>query len=295
MPWFRKVRVRAMSKPIRRVVYEYPMSLLDPHGTIAQQELRLIIIAALLSVVVVVPVFVMLIGFAIRYREGNHTSTYDPELVHGRGVELVWWLVPTGLIVILSVITWTSTHQLDPYRSIAPADQTMQIDVVALDWKWLFVYPGQNIATVNTLTLPDHTAVDFHITSDAPMNSLWIPNLAGQIYAMPGMQTDLNIDATSDGRYQGVSANLSGTGFSDMSFTTNVVSAGAFDGWVARAQGSPHVLSQTGYPALSCPTSDVPATIYVDRYPALFDDVVMKYMGAATPSHAGCPGGGANS
>ncbi len=143
---------------------------------------------------------------------------------HNVGIELVWWAIPFAIVIALSGITWTSSHDLDPYKPIISATPPITIEVVALDWKWLFIYPQQGIATVNMVEFPAQTPINFVITADAPMNSLWIPQLAGQIYAMPGMSTQLHLESFSVGTYDGSSANLSGAGFSGMKFKAHAVS-----------------------------------------------------------------------
>src|SRR5437868_3793345 len=175
--------------------------VLQPRGTIGKQEQRLIITALLLSLIVVIPVFVMLFGFAWKYREGNKSARYDPDFDHSRTLESIWWGVPLILISILAVITWRSAHQLDPFKALDSKTPPVAIQAISLRWKWLFIYPQQNIASVNFIQMPVNTPINFEITSDAPMNSFWIPQLGGQIYSMSGMATNLNLEATQPGSY----------------------------------------------------------------------------------------------
>ncbi|MGF7229365.1 MAG: ubiquinol oxidase subunit II [Candidatus Saccharibacteria bacterium] len=254
------------------------VQILNPAGTIGQKERHLIIFAAALSSVVVIPVFTLLFVILWRYRAGNKNATYLPDWDRNALFESIWWLVPTGLIVILSVITWNSSHQLDPYRAISSNVKPLHVQVVALDWKWLFIYPDQNIATVNYLEVPVNTPVSFQITSDAPMNSFWIPQLGGQIYAMPGMSTQLQLMASKVGSYNGSSANISGVGFAGMKFKTRAVNEGDFDTWVESARHSPLQLSQTMYDGLAkASQNNAPAT-YASVQQNLYVTIVMKYM-----------------
>lgn len=255
--------------------------VLQPRGTIGQQEKHLMLFALSLSLIVVIPVFTLLFSFAWRYRASNHRAKnrkYSPDWDHSLALETIWWLIPTVLIVILSITTWHSSHQLDPYRSLASDKQPLTIQVVALDWKWLFIYPQQNVASVNFVQFPVDQPVNFQITADAPMNSFWIPQLGGQIYAMPGMATNLHLSANQAGNYNGSSANISGTGFAGMRFTAKASSAADFDQWVATAKQAPQHLNLRNYDKLAQPSQDNPPTTYASAESGLFDIIIMKYM-----------------
>jgi cytochrome o ubiquinol oxidase subunit 2 len=251
--------------------------LLEPKGTIGLQERRLIIIAGLLSLVVVVPVYIMLVGFAWRYREGNKKARYDPNFDHSRLFESIWWGVPLILITILAIVTWNSSHSLDPFKPLNPGVPAMKIQVVAMQWKWLFIYPGQNIASLNYVQFPANTPVDFQITSDAPMNSFWIPQLGGQIYAMSGMKTDLNLEATKIGDYEGSSANISGEGFASMHFTARASSESEFNQWLKYIHQADNVLSPASYRVLSAPSKENPITYFSHVNGDIFNWVINKY------------------
>ena len=252
--------------------------VLEPKGIIGQKELHLIVFALLLSLIVVVPVFVLLFTFAWRYREGNLKAKYSPNLDHSRIAETFWWLIPSALILVLSVVAWNSSHQLDPYKPIASKTKPLVIQVIALDWKWLFVYPGQNIASVNFFQFPVNTPIDFEITSDAPMNSFWIPQLGGQIYAMPGMSTRLYLMASQDGSFNGVSANISGSGFADMTFIAKASSRADFDRWTQQTKESTNYLTLAAYDRLAKPSGDNPVSSYSSVQTGLYNTEVMKYM-----------------
>ncbi len=255
-------------------------AVLNPKGTIGEQERHLIVFASLLSLVVVVPVFILLFGIIWKYRVGNTKTKakYTPDWDHSTTLETIWWIIPSLLIVVLSVVTWTSSHKLDPYKPLASSVKPLKVEVVALDWKWLFIYPDLNIATVNWLQIPVDTPVDLEITADAPMNSLWIPQLGGQVYAMPGMSTELHLQASATGDYKGSSANISGKGFSGMAFTTRASQQGDFDQWVEQARRSPNVLSQSGYASLARPSENNKPQTFSTIQANLYDTILMKYM-----------------
>ncbi len=252
--------------------------VLQPRGTIATQERNLIVIAVLISLAVVVPVFALLIGFAVRYREGNKKARYMPEFTGSNAYELVWWLIPTAIIVVLSVITWVGSHRLDPYKPLNSSVKPITIQVVALDWKWLFIYPDQHVASVNSFQIPVNTPINFQITSDAPMNSFWVPALGGQVYAMPGMSTQLHLMASKTGDYRGSSANISGIGFAGMTFTAHAGSNTDFTNWVTHIKKTDRALTTTEYTKLAKQSSNVKPIYYSQPADNLYDDTVMKYM-----------------
>jgi cytochrome o ubiquinol oxidase subunit II len=257
----------------------FNVAVLDPKGLIGQQEKGLVIFALLLSLIVVVPVFVMLFGFAWKYRASNpKPAKYSPSWDHNSVLEAIWWLVPTVLIVILSVVAWRSSHELDPFKPLQASAKPVNIQVIALDWKWLFIYPQQGVASVNYITLPEKTPVNFTITADAPMNSFWIPQLGGQIYAMPGMSTELHLQADQTGKYRGSSANISGEGFAGMTFTAQAVSRSDFDQWVTSAKQSGSKLDLQSYNRLAQPSQNNPPAYYALADQNIYNVVVMKYM-----------------
>ncbi|HSX28597.1 MAG TPA: ubiquinol oxidase subunit II [Candidatus Saccharimonadales bacterium] len=270
-------------------LHGHTVAIFEPRGTVGRQERQLIITALLLSIIVIIPVFTMLGFITFRYRAGNQRAKYSPDLSHNRLAETIWWAVPGILILILSVITWRSSHQLDPYKPLASNAKPLTIQVVALQWKWLFIYPEQHIATVNYVQFPEKTPVNFEITADAPMNSLWIPQLGGQVYAMPGMTSQLHLMADATGNYRGSSANISGKGFAGMTFSAQSTSAADFAAWVAATQQSTHHLDQGTYATLAQPSENVPPTMYATTDQSLYETILMKFMmpskatGAPTP------------
>lgn len=259
-------------------LHRHNVAVLQPAGTIGHDERNLIIIGAALSLAVVVPVFTLLGVFAWKYREGNHKANYNPEVGGSKLAETIWWLIPSVLIGIISLITWQSSYALDPFKPLKSTNPTLHIQVVALDWKWLFIYPQQQIASINEIALPVNTPVDFEITSDSVMNSFWIPQLGGQMYAMPGMATNLNLQATKTGNYRGVSANISGKGFAGMTFTAQAMGKSSFTSWINHAKSSKVALNATAYKQLVRPSSNVSVAYYSAVDPSLYNTTVMKYM-----------------
>ncbi len=254
------------------------IAVLNPQGTIAGQERNLIFITVALGLIVVIPVFIMLFMVAWKYREGNKKAKYQPAWDNNHVIEAIWWGIPCLIIGILGVIMWKASQDLDPYRPLASSAAPLKVQVVALQWKWLFIYPDKHVASVNSLPLPVDTPVDFQITADAPMNSFWIPNLSGQIYAMSGMSTQLHIQADKIGDYDGSSANISGEGFADMTFKARVLSKSDFDGWVQSATHSVDALDETSYANLAQPSKDIAPTAYRLGQQNLYDTILMKYM-----------------
>ncbi|BAK75336.1 cytochrome o ubiquinol oxidase subunit II [Pseudogulbenkiania sp. NH8B] len=262
--------------------------ILDPKGQIAADEKSLIITATVLMLLVVVPVILMTLGFAWKYRASNKSATYDPKWSHSGKIEAVVWIIPIIIVSFLAVITWNSTHKLDPYRPLDSDKKPITIQVVSLDWKWLFIYPELNIASVNQLAFPANTPVNFKITSDAAMNSFFIPQLGGQIYSMAGMQTKLHLIANEPGSYDGMSANYSGAGFSGMKFKAIATASPAeFDAWVKQVRsGKP--LDPTSYAQLLNPSENNPVQHFSSVTPGLFYGVLNKYMaGHQTAMEAG--------
>lgn len=205
-----------------------------------------------------------------------------PNWDHNRKLEAVWWLLPTLLITILSVITWRTSHSLDPFLPITSDKKPVKVQVVALNWKWLFIYPEERVATLNYLQVPVGTPIDMQITADAPMNSLWIPQLAGQVYAMPGMSTELHIMADRPGSYQGVSANISGSGFAGMRFTLNATDEKDYRDWIAMAIQTNEILDNETYRFVAQPSSYDTPKIYALGEQNLYDTVISTYSAHGT-------------
>jgi cytochrome o ubiquinol oxidase subunit 2 len=258
--------------------------VLLPSGSVGLAERDLMMHATLLMLIVIVPVFILAIFIGWHYRAGNLSATYKPNWEHSKMEELIWWSIPFEIILVLSALTWTSTHELDPVRQLQMSGAPLTIEVVALPWKWLFIYPDQSIASVNEVDFPTNRPVAFHITGDAPMNSFWIPALGGQIYAMTGMTTVLNLEANTVGNYAGASANYSGEGFAQMKFVANALSEKDFDAWVKKIQRMPRALDESTFGELSKPSDAGPVSYYGLVSKNLFESIVYSFMNGATSS-----------
>jgi cytochrome o ubiquinol oxidase subunit II len=253
------------------------LDLLDPKGSVGLAEKALILNSTWAMLIVVVPVIFLTLLFAWRYRESNKSATYLPKWAHSTKIEVVIWLVPSLIILYLGMMTWTSTHALDPYKPLASDVKPINVEVVALDWKWLFIYPELGIASINQLEFPVGTPVNFRITSDSVMNSFFIPQLGGQIYAMAGMQTRLHLIADEAGDYAGMSANFSGEGFSDMKFRAIATTPEAFASWVKTVKASQGELDGVNYAALAAPSEKHPVQYFSKVDANLFQKIVASY------------------
>lgn len=251
--------------------------VLSPQGEIANKQRDLLIFTAVLSLFVVIPVFVLLFVIAWRYREGNTKAKYRPDWDGNALAETIWWGLPGVIIVILSVVIWNSSHELDPYRKLQASAQPVNVQVVALQWRWLFIYPDEKIATINHLRFPERTPVNFSITADAPMNSFWIPKLGGMVYAMNGMSTKLHLSADTTGEYKGSSANLSGEGFAGMTFQARSVSELDYKNWVRQSK-TESVLDWQKYEQLAKPSQDTKEHVFRLGDDAIYDKIIGKYM-----------------
>lgn len=257
------------------------MPLLDPAGPIALGERNVILTTFGLSAIVVVPVFVMLFLFAWRYRASGPQAKHKhaPHWDHDSTIaEIVWWVIPALIILCLSILAWKSSHELDPYVPLPGAP--LEVEVIALNWKWLFIYPELGIASVNELVIPQDVPVHFLLTADAPMNSFWVPQLGGQIMVMPGMSTQLNLMATRAGVFQGSSANISGEGFSGMAFTVRAVAANDFAAWASLVRLSPSTvpLTHETYPLLAATSTYDRVRYYAPVADDLYTTIVNKSM-----------------
>lgn len=265
--------------------------VLSPSGDIAAQQASLIVWATILMSIVVVPVIVLTLLFAWRYRASNKSATYSPDWDHSTSLELVIWAAPLAIIIALGALTWVSTHQLDPYRPLdrieagRPVPEGMEplvVEVVAMDWKWLFFYPEQGIATVNQLAAPVDRPIKFKITSTTMMNSFYIPALAGQIYAMGGMETQLHAVINKAGDYEGFSANYSGAGFNGMRFRFLGMSEDNFEQWVAKVKSADDALSRSAYKVLAKPSENNPVHYYSKVAPGLYDAILNRCVDPGT-------------
>lgn len=254
------------------------IDILFPKGIIALKELHLLLIIQILMLLVIIPVYILTFVFSWKYRVGNTKATYDPDLVDNQIAEYIWWGIPLVITLIIGGLTWIRTHQLDPFKPIESNKKEITIQVIALQWKWLFIYPEEKIASLNFLHFPKETPIHFEITADAPMNSLWIPQLGGQIYAMPKMKTELHLIANEAGDFKGSSANLSGEGFAGMHFITRASSEEEYHQWLESAKQSSNGLSFEEYEKLAAPSKDNPVEIFRLKEESLFDRIIAKYL-----------------
>jgi cytochrome o ubiquinol oxidase subunit II len=250
----------------------------DPQGPIALEERNVIIIAVLIMLVVAIPMLITLYTFAWKYRAQNKKAKYEPEHVGGAWRQLIWWAIPAVIIIALATLDWKSTRALDPTNAIPSNVPPLTIQVVALQWKWLFIYPAQGIATVNYIQFPVGTPIHFELTADAPMSSFWIPQLGSQIYAMAAMQTQLNLEASDIGEYTGKDTEINGAGYAGMTFLAKSSSQADFNAWVALVKNASNTLTMDAYNALSQPSEYNASATYSSYDPALYDTILMKYM-----------------
>ena len=258
--------------------YSQDIAVLNPKGIIALKQRNLMITATWLMLIVVIPVFIMTAIFAWKYRESNKKADYKPNWDTSHLAECFWWGVPCIIVLFLALITWSSSHELSPYKPIVSDKKPLTIQVVALQWKWLFIYPEQNIASLNFVQFPANVPINFEITADAPMNSFWIPQLGGQIYAMPAMKTELHLMASETGDFRGSSSNISGDGFAGMVFTARASSEEDFEAWVDSIHSSDHRLTLESYNKLVNPSQYDPPAFYILKKEKLFDEIIMKYL-----------------
>lgn len=259
------------------------MVVMSPSGDIAAQQRDLIVVSTILMLIIIVPVLFLTLFFAWRYRQSNTAAKYDPEWHHSTGLEVVIWSAPLAIIIALGAITWISTHKLDPYRPLDRLDadrpvradtKPLTVEVVALDWKWLFFYPDYGIATVNEMAAPVDVPINFKITASSVMNSFYVPALAGMIYAMPGMQTKLHAVINKSGEYEGMSSNYSGDGFSHMRFKFHGLEQAGFDDWVARVKQNGTLLNRDSYLKLEKPSTKEPVRYFASVENGLFQAVL---------------------
>ncbi|HJQ08267.1 MAG TPA: COX aromatic rich motif-containing protein [Candidatus Saccharimonadales bacterium] len=269
------------------------VALFNPKGMIAQEQLGLMILAVGIMLVIAIPTLFLLYFTAWKYRESNARAKRDPNAGHGRLLNVGMWLVPGIFAVVLALIMWPATHKLEPQKQIAANTKPLTIQVVALRWKWLFIYPEQKIAAVNFVQVPTDTPVEFKLTADeSSMSSFWIPNLGGMLYAMTGHVNQLNLIAETPGDYPGSSAEINGAGFAGMKFTARASSKNDFDLWVQDMKQFPDSLDTAQYNRLLKPSENNPTAFYSAVDDNLYGKILMKYMGAGhehtpAPYHGG--------
>lgn len=267
-----------LMQPLEIYTFYGNIPVLYPKGAIGVKERDLLLIIQAIMLLVIIPVYILTFVFSWKYSSDRNNQKYDPDLIDNKLAEAVWWGLPLVITAIIVAITWVKTYELDPYKPIASDKKAMTVQAVALQWKWLFIYPEEGVATVNFVQFPKETPIHFEITADAPMNSLWIPDLGGQIYAMPNMKTELNLIANKEGDFRGSSANLSGDGFAGMNFIAKASTEEEYKQWLDKAKQSSKLLNFEEYNKLAAPSSNNPPELYKLGDKELFHAIMMKYM-----------------
>lgn len=265
-------------QPLAVIEYRDYIAFLFPSGWVGREQRDLYLITQLIMLLVVIPVYILTFIFSWRYRAYNNKATYDPDLTDNLGAEIVWWGIPFVLTMVICVMTWFKTYQLDPYKPLESDKKPITVQVIALDWKWLFLYPEEKIATINYLHIPLNVPVRFEITADAPMNSFWIPKLGGQIYAMPGCKTEINLIANSPGEFRGSSANISGAGFAGMTFVTHATLEEDYHKWLEETKKSTRSLTLEEYQKIAKPSEYNRPEFFQLKEADLFNQVLNKFM-----------------
>jgi cytochrome o ubiquinol oxidase subunit 2 len=247
--------------------------VLDPVGPVGAAEKQILINSTAIMLAIIIPVIIATIGFAWWFRRGNSKATYLPDWEYSGAIEMVVWAIPALTVMLLGGIVWIGSHDLDPRKALASPKPPLRVDVVSLDWKWLFIYPDQHLATVNQLVVPAGTPVSFRLTSATVWNVFFVPQMGTMIYTMPGMTTRLNLQANRQGVYQGRSAHFSGDGFPGMQFKVHAVPPQQFSAWAQSARSSGQVLDGRAYALLSEPTSYVKPMTFGNVAPGLFEAI----------------------
>lgn len=262
-------------------------ALLDPKGQVGAEQRTLIITSFGLMLIVVIPVIAMTLLFGWRYRRSNSGAKYAPEWAHSNLIEGVIWVVPCAIVAVLALLTWKTSHSLDPHKPLESDVEPIEIQAVALDWKWLFIYPEQGIASVNEVAFPVDTPVRFRVSSGTVMNAFFIPRLGSQIYAMAGMDNDVHLIANEVGVYPGRSTHYSGAGFSGMTFDAHVTSNEDFDAWVAEVAQSPDTLSYPeGYKELEEQSEFHPVEYFSSVTPQFYERLVSSFHTGTDPNES---------
>ena len=264
-------------------------AVLDPAGPVAAGEKTILLNSLAIMLAIVIPTIIATLAFAWWFRAGNTRAKYLPDWEYNGQVELLVWSVPLLAVVFLAGIGWVGAHTLEPSRPLASRVAPLQVQVVSLDWKWLFIYPEQGVASINRVVVPAGRPVTFHITSATVMNSFFVPRLGGQIYAMTGMDTKLNLQADRPGSYPGLSAHYSGAGFADMTFKVDAVPDTAFGQWVAGARAAGPVLDGRAYLQLARHAETMPPATFRAVQPGIYDAIVRQ---AGAPVHETTPHAG---
>lgn len=254
--------------------------ILNPKGPVSEQQFNLMLICVGLMLIVVIPVIIMAIVFSFKYKKGKNTDQYQPEWGFNNTLEMTVWGVPIAIVLVLAYLTYKSSHELDPYKSLHKegGQDEMVIQVVTLDWKWLFIYPDHNIATVNHVVFPEDTPISFRITSDSVMSSFWIPQLSGQIYAMAGMETKMHLLANEPGTYRGLTASYNGDGYGEMEFEAITVSQEDYQSWTEKAKSEGSEFTLDDYKKFRLQSKNEPKQVHYPIPENLFGVIIDHYM-----------------
>jgi cytochrome o ubiquinol oxidase subunit 2 len=263
--------------------------VLDPVGPIGAQEKQILLNSTAIMLAIVIPVMLATVAFAWWFRAGNKKAKYLPNWDYSGRIELVVWSIPLMTVMLLGGIAWIGSHDLDPAKPLPSSEKPLNVEVVSLDWKWLFIYPDLGIATVNQLAVPTGTPVNFRLTSATVWNVFFVPRFGTMIYTMPGMATRLNLQANEDGVYDGQSSHFSGDGFSGMRFKVRALPTDQFNAWVNGARGSGQLLDGRAYAQLARQSSYVAPVTYSGVAPGLFDSVVKMTAPPPELPHEGHP------
>jgi cytochrome o ubiquinol oxidase subunit II len=247
--------------------------VLDPHGPVGKAERVILYDATAIMLAVVIPVIILTLVFAWWFRSKNARARYRPDWEYSGRIEMIIWSIPALVILFLGGIAYTGSHDLDPPVSLSPSKTPLEIEVISLDWRWLFIYPRQGIASLNRLVVPAGVPLKFRLTSTTVMNSFFVPQLGSQIYAMPNMVTQLNLEADAPGTFDGLSAQFSGDGFSDMRFELLATDAETFDAWVAEIKVQGGVLDARAFEVLEKPAKAKGTQTFAQVTEALFDTI----------------------
>ena len=267
--------------------------VLDPVGPVGRDDANILIVSTVIMLAIVIPTILMAFWMAWRYRASNTKAEYLPNWSYSGRIEAVVWSIPILTIMFIGGVIWIGSYRLDPFRPLPSKVPPLEVQVVALDWKWLFIYPQQGVATVNQLVIPAGTPVHFSITSASVFNIFFVPRLGSMIYAMPGMVSQVHLQADRPAVLMGESAHFSGDGFSDMQFQVKSLPADQFAAWAQTAKGGGGTLDLASYSTLARQSQNVPPAIYSAVDPQLFQAVASQRIPPApgpepeTPSHAG--------
>ena len=267
-------------------------AILDPQGPVGAAERTILLNSLAIMLAIVVPTIVAALAFAWHFRAGNTRANYRPDWAYSGRLEALVWGIPALVVIFLGGIAWIGSHDLDPAKPLASRDKPLEVQVVSLDWKWLFLYPDHGVASVNALVVPTGAPVHFSLTSASVLNAFFVPQLGGMIYTMSGMTTQLNLQADISDSYRGLSSHFSGDGFADMAFEVKATSSDDFNAWVKASQASSNALDRARYEELSRQSKNDPPVVFRLADQNLFDAIVMQHIPPAPGPDAGRGGPG---